>query len=136
MFLAFFPLLLNFSVWFLRHLSPILDRSLHTIKADFSQHPYTTFFFISALLDCIDVFKSLYSLLFPFMPSLQILACCECHESVFLELGYLCSEHVPLMYEPVVSRFELASQTNHGLSGALIVFNHMMKMFLLLQGGG
>jgi hypothetical protein len=98
------------------------------IKTTFSQHPDVVLLFISALLDYIDVLESFYGLLFPFMPSLNILACCECHESVLLELNHLCSEQVPLVCEPVVIRFEIASQINLGLSGAIIVFNQVAQM--------
>jgi hypothetical protein len=75
------------------------------------------------MLDCINVFDSLYSLLFPFIPLFHILAHHECHESVFLELSYLHRKKVSLVCELVVSLFELASQVYHGLSGALIVFS-------------
>jgi hypothetical protein len=79
------------------------------IKTTFSQHLDVVFFFLSTLLDCIDVFEYFYGFLRPFMLSLHILESCECHESVFLEIDYLRREKVSLVCEPIVSHFKLDS---------------------------
>jgi hypothetical protein len=50
------------------------------------------FFYISDLLERTDVVDSLHGLLCFLVPLLHISVHCKCHESVFLELEYPCSE--------------------------------------------
>jgi hypothetical protein len=92
--LASGPFLLDFSMRFPSHFFPILDRFPYVIKTVFIQRPNVVFFFISSLLDCTNVFDSLYSLLHFLVPPLHIhiFTRRKCHEVVFLELIYSYSE--------------------------------------------
>jgi hypothetical protein len=124
-FLALGPLLLDFSVWVPGHLFPVLDEFVHAVDTTFSYQPNVMIFLFSTLLDCLNVFESLYFFLGLFMPPLHLFACHECHESILLDLNYILYQQVPLLLELIINSIELTLQIHGGLCGALIVFDNI-----------
>jgi hypothetical protein len=123
------PLFLDPSMRLLGHSHPVFSRFIYAVDATISEYLNVMLFNVSALLNDTDVVDPFHGLVCFLIPPLHIFTRFQCHEGVFLVLGYSCSEHMPLVCKFIIGFLELVPQEHCDLCGILVIIFQMVQMF-------